>query len=146
MQGTGGSVRASRSQQGRSQLSLPYLCTGGPSPCSRWSPRERVPGLLRRAMLTLWSFMSSSWMPSIQQWWQLGQMCFLFWYLRGGRSRGFEFGMNRRIFRTSKHIAGVREGGWGDRTHPMRKERDETLKKRGFMSRGGKKEKGKRRY
>lgn len=44
MWSTGGGGGTSRPQQGRSHLSLPCLGTGGPGSCSRWHPREKVPG------------------------------------------------------------------------------------------------------
>lgn len=75
----------------------------------------------------------------------MGQMCFLFWCLRGGRKRGLEFGASRRLFRTSENSAGTESEGGLTEPNPMRKERDETQKKRGWRSREGKREKGGRR-
>lgn len=106
--GVGGPADPSR---GEVICPSPALAQEGLAPVPGGIPGRRFQAGLWEAMLTLWSFMSSSWMPSIQECWQLGQVRFLFWYLRGGRGRGFECRVSRRLSRTSENSAGNREGG-----------------------------------
>lgn len=97
--------------RGEVTCSFPASAQEGPASVPGGDPERGSQACLQDTLLTLWSFMSLSWMPSIQECWQLGQMCFLFWCLRGGRKRGLEFGVSRRLFRTSDNSAGTESEG-----------------------------------